>query len=350
MSFLESFFSLSELETFAQEIAIRSKVFPEGGKVFFLFGDLGSGKTTFSQFFTSTITEKKDLVSSPTFSYVHTYQAGEIKILHCDFYRAPPKRIPEILNILEDANTNDILLLEWPTEEAVRLLQHVPSLSITFSHLSKNIEKRKIHLSFSNPWNIIPIEAKKIWEEFATPEHVRGHIEKVRRVAVFCANALHCQNIPIDREIVESAAILHDAVRYIDFRNFEDFIAQEQSASPQTIALWRELYKKYDRMHHADAIGEILESRGYFATAKVSRAHNTSAIYRKEPFSWEEKVVYYADKRALHNTIVSLKDRLEDGRRRYHHEKTTGLEGKILQIEAEIFQRGNINPEEIFLL
>jgi uncharacterized protein len=350
MSFLESFFSLQRLQEFARELAIRSKIFPEGGRFFFLSGELGSGKTTFSRFFIDALSDAQSSASSPTFSYIHEHRVKDRSIFHCDFYRAPEKRIPEVLSILDNANPKDIFLLEWTPKSVINVFQYVPSTAIEFFHCLENPDIRRIRLHFLNPWSASPLEATKMWEEFFTPSHVRAHIEKVKSVALFCADAFQLQGVPVDRDMIESSSILHDALRYVDFQDIESFLSSEENPSPPAIILWRELHKKYKRVHHADAIGEILEARGYSATAKAVRAHNTAAIYRKEPFCWEEKIVYYADKRVLHDTIVSLKERLEDGRRRYHHEKTSGLDEKLSAMEKEIFAKGQIDPQKIFLL
>ena len=87
-------------------------------KKFFLFGDLGAGKTTF----TKAICEKfevKEMVSSPTYSLINEYayldNSGAEKLInHIDLYRL--KDIDEAINIgIEDYLYNDdYCFIEWP--------------------------------------------------------------------------------------------------------------------------------------------------------------------------------------------------------------------------------------------
>ena len=75
--------NLSELPSAARQLL---HLFP-GKKIFALFGEMGSGKTTF---ITAVCKEMgvMDTISSPTFSIVNEYKSakGE-RIFHFDFYR-----------------------------------------------------------------------------------------------------------------------------------------------------------------------------------------------------------------------------------------------------------------------
>jgi tRNA threonylcarbamoyladenosine biosynthesis protein TsaE len=98
-----------------------------GGKnaaVFALQGDLGAGKTTFTQGFLKGLGSKKQ-VTSPTFILMrrHTLSNKKIKnVFHIDAYRL--KR-PEHLAALElDVILNEpgnVILIEWP-EQAKKFL------------------------------------------------------------------------------------------------------------------------------------------------------------------------------------------------------------------------------------
>lgn len=78
------FKSKSENDTkkFAKEFAAKSK----NGDVIVLSGDLGSGKTKFTEGFLSYFGLESE-ISSPTFTIVNEYHKNEINIYHFDVYR-----------------------------------------------------------------------------------------------------------------------------------------------------------------------------------------------------------------------------------------------------------------------
>ena len=78
------FNSKSENDTkeFAKKFASKSK----NGDVIVLSGDLGSGKTKFTEGFLSYF-GLEDEISSPTFTIVNEYHKDDINIYHFDVYR-----------------------------------------------------------------------------------------------------------------------------------------------------------------------------------------------------------------------------------------------------------------------
>lgn len=74
----------SEEETMTLAKAF-SKTLLKGDIVCF-FGDLGAGKTTFIKGLASQFGVAEELVTSPTFQYVHIYE-GSLPIFHFDLYR-----------------------------------------------------------------------------------------------------------------------------------------------------------------------------------------------------------------------------------------------------------------------
>ena len=77
-----------------------------------LYGDLGTGKTTFSRFFINSLSKKNINVPSPTFSMVQLYELKNFSIWHYDLYRLSNKT--EIFALDFDLALNDIVLIEWP--------------------------------------------------------------------------------------------------------------------------------------------------------------------------------------------------------------------------------------------
>lgn len=176
-------------------------------------------------------------------------------------------------------------------------------------------------------------------EEFHVPRHVRRHCEAVARFALSLGEKLVAMGVKIDLALLRHAALLHDFVRVVDFRTFnpERF---PDPVSALDMEVWKNLRAKYCGLHHAIAGAQILAERGFIDVAEIVRAHRYLQIV--EGFdSWEKKLLYYADKRTRHDTIVSLKERLEDGRRRnapgmVGSEKSLDLDEKVYALEREI--------------
>tara|TARA_B100000989_G_C19528392_1_gene468214 strand:+ start:2622 stop:3098 length:477 start_codon:yes stop_codon:yes gene_type:complete len=77
-----------------------------------LYGDLGTGKTTFAKFLINSISKKKINVTSPTFPLVNIYQIEKLKIWHYDLYRLENKL--EIFSLDFEQALHDMVIMEWP--------------------------------------------------------------------------------------------------------------------------------------------------------------------------------------------------------------------------------------------
>ena len=93
--------------------------------ILLLKGNLGAGKTTFTQFLLKNL-GSTDEVSSPTYAIVNEYQSSKGKIFHFDLYRM--KSIEEVYDIgIEEYLDNAYLcIIEWPEvyEEELTDLPH----------------------------------------------------------------------------------------------------------------------------------------------------------------------------------------------------------------------------------
>lgn len=81
--------------------------------ILLLKGNLGAGKTTFTQFLLKNL-GSEDEVNSPTYSIVNEYSSPKGKIYHFDLYRL--KNIEEVYDIgIEEYLDNAFLcIIEWP--------------------------------------------------------------------------------------------------------------------------------------------------------------------------------------------------------------------------------------------
>ena len=105
--------SEKKLEEFAKNLAQNIKK----GEIFFLYGEMGVGKTTFVKYFINNLQLIFDKniteVTSPTFNIMNEYSLGNFVIKHYDLYRLKSESELKDLNLFE--NNNDyIYLIEWP--------------------------------------------------------------------------------------------------------------------------------------------------------------------------------------------------------------------------------------------
>ena len=82
------------------------------GEVICLIGDLGTGKTVFSQGFAAGL-GVTDIVNSPTFTIVQVYESGRLPLYHFDVYRiGDPEEMFEI-GFEEYVYGDGVCLIEW---------------------------------------------------------------------------------------------------------------------------------------------------------------------------------------------------------------------------------------------
>ena len=105
---------LFSLEKFCENISQNL----DRGNIICLFGELGSGKTTFARSIIKSIYRKYKSqaprsIKSPSFPILITYQVKNIEIYHYDLYRISTSKELFELNIFENLE-NSITLIEWP--------------------------------------------------------------------------------------------------------------------------------------------------------------------------------------------------------------------------------------------
>ena len=98
--------SLADMETFAQQLAGHL----EAGDVLLLDGDLGAGKTTFSQFLGRALGVTRT-INSPTFNIIKSYKGSELYFHHMDCYRLEDSE--EDLGFDEYFNDDAVTVIEW---------------------------------------------------------------------------------------------------------------------------------------------------------------------------------------------------------------------------------------------
>jgi len=194
--------------------------------------------------------------------------------------------------------------------------------------------------------------------ECHVPAHIVRHSEATAKLGVFLAERLNESGAAVDVALVERACLLHDLFRVCDFP-LEDFSWFEQPVSEEDKAKWRRLKARHGGNQHEDAAA-LFFGESYPVLAETIRKHRYTALLCEQdrPATWEEKLVYYADKRVMHDTIVPLRDRLEEAHRRSGSllanagkQRDTETEEKvdalIFELESEIFAHLDLAPDTV---
>ena len=101
--------SEEETQDVARELAATLKA----GDVVLLSGNLGAGKTAFVRGLAAGLGIDPGEVSSPTFTLVHEYGGGRLKLFHVDLYRLD-RAATEDIGLEEMGVADGVLAIEWP--------------------------------------------------------------------------------------------------------------------------------------------------------------------------------------------------------------------------------------------
>ncbi len=112
------------------------------GQVFCFFGDLGVGKTIFSQGFAKGL-GVDDIVNSPTFTIVKEYDNGRLPLYHFDVYRIGDVDEMEEIGYNEMVYGDGVCLIEWANLIEEILPDHYQKITIE-KDLEKGTDYRKI--------------------------------------------------------------------------------------------------------------------------------------------------------------------------------------------------------------
>ena len=122
-----------ETMDFASNLASTAKI----GDVFVLTGELGSGKTKFTEGFLKHFGLDKE-ISSPTFNIVNEYKKDNIKIYHFDVYRL--EDVSEFYAIGgEEYFSSGICIIEWGELIEEALPNNCIKISFEKDDLNENI-------------------------------------------------------------------------------------------------------------------------------------------------------------------------------------------------------------------
>jgi uncharacterized protein len=157
-------------------------------------------------------------------------------------------------------------------------------------------------------------------------EHIVAHSLQVCRVGACLVDHLELQGIRMNRQLVQAAALLHDITKTRSFETEEN---------------------------HALTGGQVLTDLGYPEIGDLVRQHVRLDDYSDYKSLSEAVIINYADKRVLHDRIVSLDERMNYIKDRYGknpelQQKIQMLRGKTKALEKSIFSFLPFSPNDLY--
>lgn len=138
---------------------------------------------------------------------------------------------------------------------------------------------------------IIPdvAECEELMARYNMLPNIVQHSMQVMRVSLAITDHLK-EGISVNRDRVIAAALLHDITKTRSIKTKEK---------------------------HAASGGILLRELGFPGIANIVEEHVTIRNLNLEGTIEEKEIVYYADKRVMHDKIVTLEERMHDLMRRY---------------------------------
>jgi len=159
-------------------------------------------------------------------------------------------------------------------------------------------------------------------------DNIKRHSFVVAKVAKYLGRLLSLYGHPLNIRLIEAGSLLHDIGKT------ESLVTGE---------------------NHAKKGAEMVKKVGYGELVPIIENHIRLLDEELEEPVDEVKLVNYADKRVLHDRIVTLEHRFEDLRQRYGNtpekrEWLTEMERKMKKLERNIFQQLPISPDHVLYL
>lgn len=166
-------------------------------------------------------------------------------------------------------------------------------------------------------------ECYRLMKQMDMLANIMSHSLQVCRVASWLSEQLCRQGTAINRDLVQAGALLHDITK---------------SRSIKTGEIHSETGSKY------------ITQLGYPEVGDIVRQHVKLDVYFETSAPSEAEIVNYADKRVLHDRIVTLQERMNYILERYGKSTVarngySWLRDKSIELETRIFALLPIQPE-----
>ena len=156
---------------------------------------------------------------------------------------------------------------------------------------------------------IIPTkeECIKILKEQNVPDNLVAHLKAVCEFSLRICDLLEKKGINVNKDLVAAGALLHDI----------------RKTSPND---------------HVVEGYELIKSLGHPEVALLVKRHGLSHLMDEDfvPKTWEEKIVFYSDKRVQGSKVVSVDERFEYIKQRYNRKEVDEEMRLTFKLEKEL--------------
>lgn len=156
-------------------------------------------------------------------------------------------------------------------------------------------------------------------------DHIVAHSFQVCRVATFMLDHMDSAEVKLSRDLVQAAALLHDITKTRSFKTSEN---------------------------HAITGAQFIKDLGYPEVGHIIEQHVRLEDYFDSDLPNEAEIVNYADKRVLHDRIVSLQERMEYILEKYakgpeYKQRLIWLWKKTESLESRLFGYISFGPQDL---
>ncbi|MBW1840726.1 MAG: HDIG domain-containing protein [Deltaproteobacteria bacterium] len=168
-------------------------------------------------------------------------------------------------------------------------------------------------------------ECYQLIHEMKMMDHIVTHSLMVCQVATFLVDRMKVPGSGLSHEMVQASALLHDITKTRSFKTKEN---------------------------HAQTGEQLLADMGYPEVGRIVGQHVRLDTYFGTETPTEAEIINYADKRVLHDKIVSLRDRMTYILEKYvrtpeHRKKFCKLWRETEKLEARLFACLPVVPEDL---
>ncbi len=170
-----------------------------------------------------------------------------------------------------------------------------------------------------------PEKCYSLQKEMGMLDNIIVHCQQVCRVALTIVNNANGQSSNINLGLIVAAALLHDITKTRSFKTKED---------------------------HAQTGEQYLREHGYPEVGRIVGQHVHLVDYDRSGQPDAAEIINYADKRVLHDQVVSLDRRMQYIADRYgtdplRKKRIQLLWGQTRRLEARIFRFNDVNADEL---
>lgn len=191
-------------------------------------------------------------------------------------------------------------------------------------------DMRSLPAVLNSPWLPDYLTCLAWLFEQETPYNILTHVQMVSAIAYLLAVWLASKGELVDPLLTHRGAMLHDLGKIDSIRRGRE---------------------RGEQGDHAALAREILEKRGQPALAQIADRHMIYSDRQspRRPITWEERLVFYADKLAEGARLVPIEERLQALQKRYPQYTGEMQQGWpiIIELQDEICRLLEVEPGEL---